>query len=183
MRRFPRITRCAALQIFLAVTCLAQYQYQPTARDQESLHKFLQQYLRKQGLDDNKTTRYSAAYVKLHGDAPQQVITYLQGNEWCGSGGCTMLVLARDGSSYRVISRTAITRLPIRILKSSTKGWHDIGVWVQGGGIQPGYEAKLSFNGKEYPTNPSVPPALELSGRVEGEVVIPSTAEAKALYP
>ena len=42
----------------------------------------------------------------------------------------------------------------------------------QGGGIQPGYEAELRFDGKTYPANPSVPPARPLKGKPEGEMLI-----------
>jgi hypothetical protein len=50
---------------------------------------------------------------------------------------------------------------------------------VQGGGIQPGYEAKLSFNGKTYPKNPSVPPAQRLTQQAVGKVVVPVTVREK----
>jgi|HubBroStandDraft_3_1064219.scaffolds.fasta_scaffold184111_2 hypothetical protein len=61
----------------------------------------------------------------------------------------------------------------IDFLDSKCSGWHDLGVWVQGGGIQPGYEASLSFNGKEYPSNPTVPPAQPLAKKVSGKLSCP----------
>ncbi len=183
MYRLLWIEGCAILFILLAAASFAQQQPQSPLPDQDSLEGFLRKYLREQNSNEYTTTQYSAAGVKLHGDTSRQVIVYLRGNGWCGSGGCTMLVLAPKRHSYRVISKTSITRLPIRTLKSRTNGWHDIGVWVQGGGIQRGYEAKLSFDGKQYPSNPSVPPAIKLTVKANGEVVIPSGAEGKALYP
>jgi hypothetical protein len=62
-------------------------------------------------------------------------------------------------------------------------GWHNLGVWVGGGGIQPGYEAELRFDGKKYPGNPSVPPARKTGKNASGTVVISSTQEEKALFP
>ena len=79
------------------------------------------------------------------------------------------LVLTPEGASYRVVTKIRITRPPIRVLATSSHGWHDIGVWVQGGGIQRGYEAKLQFDGKTYPSNPSSPPALPVAGKVGSE--------------
>jgi hypothetical protein len=149
---------------------------------EDSLKSFLRSYLTSRDLGDDNTTRYSFAVVRLHDEATQQVIVYVSGANWCGSGGCTLFVLTGDASSYRVIGRTPITRLPIRILASKTKGWHDIGVWVQGGGVQPGYEAALPFDGNQYPGNPSVPLARQVKGRVDGEVVISSNPEENALY-
>jgi len=97
------------------------------------------------------TTRYASAFVDLDGDNQPEVIVYIVGETWCGSGGCRMIVLKAKGSSYEVMSATSVTRLPIRVLDGESHGWHNISVWVQGGGIQPGYEAELSFNGQSYP--------------------------------
>ena len=93
-----------------------------------------------------------------------------------------MLVMAPKGASYRVVTATAVTQLPIRVLAAETNGWHDIGVWVQGGGIQTGYEADLPFAGETYPTNPSTPPARRLEGKAAGEIVVPVTAQGAPLY-
>jgi hypothetical protein len=67
-------------------------------------------------------------------------------------------------------------------LTTKTNGWHDITVLVQGGGMMRAYEARLSFDGSTYLTNPSVPPARELVEKALGEVVIPSTGEDKPLF-
>lgn len=157
-----------------------------------SLQGFLQAYLKNPVLGNIRSTRYFANFVDLKGDGAREAIVYIMDDEhqwfqhhWCGSGGCTMLVLAPTGSSYEVIARVTITRPPIRVLVTRSHGWHDIGVWVQGGGIQPGYEARLSFNGKTYPSNPSVLPARRLAKHIPGDTVIPLTAfeQAKPLYP
>jgi hypothetical protein len=128
------------------------------------------------------TTRYVAAFVDLRDDGTQEVVVYITGREWCGSGGCVMIVLAPMGSSYKVIAETTITKLPIRVLSTKSHGWHDIAVRVQGGGILHPYEAKLSFDGRKYPGNPSVPPAKRLTQRVTGPEVISLTAEGNLLY-
>jgi hypothetical protein len=52
---------------------------------------------------------------------------------------------------------------------------------VRGGGIQNGYEAVLAFNGKAYPSNPTVPPAQKSDGKAAGKVVVPT--ELKNLKP
>jgi hypothetical protein len=75
-----------------------------------------------------------------------------------------------------------ITNPPIRVLDQKLNGWHSLGVWVQGGGIQPGYEAELRFNGKSYPKNPSVPPARRADKNLAGEVVIKDADNPKRLW-
>jgi hypothetical protein len=91
-------------------------------------------------------------------------------------------VLAREGSSFRVVTRISITRLPVRVLATRSNGRHDITVRVRGGAIRPGYESDLPFDGKSYPTNPSVSPARRLREKVAGEIVLSSTKEGILLY-
>jgi len=82
---------------------------------------------------------------------------------------CSSLVLEPKGSSFKVITRTTITRLPIRVLSEKNKWLARFGGLGRGGGIRPGYEARLRFNGKKYPSNPSGPPAQRLQKKARGE--------------
>lgn len=147
--------------------------------EEATLRTFLRSYL-SDPLEDQKSTRYVAVAVSLT-DHERDVIVYFTDQYSCGSGGCTTLILAPDNASYRVVSSVTIVQLPIRVLNSTTKGWHDIGVWVQGGGIQPGYEAILSFDGKSYPENPSVEPARK-ADHAAGRVIISRNDEGVPLY-
>src|SRR5215472_1864137 len=148
--------------------CSAQTKQNPIAmsRDEESVRKYLQ------SRDHDKSTRYSLAFRDLNGDGIPEAIVYLIGQQWCGSGGCNLLVFQKNGASWKLITKMTITNPPIRIIDTKTNGWHNLGVWVQGGGIQPGYEAELRFNGKTYPRNPSVPPARRPAKGLSGEVLI-----------
>ncbi len=127
--------------------------------------------------------RYAYALVDLDGDGKPEVIVYLVGQAWCGSGGCQTLILARTESSYKVISRMTITQLPIRVLDRKSNGWRSLAVRVQGGGIQPGYEAELKFDGIKYPLNPSILPAEPIKEPAPGQIVIKSYDDVKPLYP
>src|SRR6266436_4416791 len=128
----------------------------PSAAANESLKRFLQEYVRLSHLEDDKATRYFHASVDLNGDGKKEVIVYLMGRWWCGSGGCPTLILEREADSYKVVTRTTVTRPPIKVLPTISNGWRSISVWVQGGGIRPGYEAELPFDGRTYPSNPSM---------------------------
>lgn len=145
------------------------------------LQDFLQNYVGTS--DGGKGTRYFAASVSLRDDDTRYVIVYLTEDGWCGSGGCTTLILERNGFNYRVVTKVTVSRPPVRVLNTKTNGWHDISVVVQGGGIVQSYEAKLSFNGKSYPVNPTVPPAQPLTTGTAGEVVVPMSASGEPLYP
>lgn len=126
--------------------------------------------------------KYIAAFRDLNGDGKQEAIVYLIGSGWCGSGGCNTLILARTGTSWKVISTMTVTRPPIRVLSETSHGWHSLGALVAGGGITRAYEAVLRFNGKSYPRNPTVSPAFPVKAP-EGDIVIPSSSNASALYP
>ncbi len=168
--------------MLLVACCLAQTQHQRSSIQEDSLKRFLQDYVGTPSSADNKTTLYFSAFVDLKDDGTQEVIVYLTGDGWCGSGGCTMLILAPKNSSYRVVTKIRITRPPIRILTTKMNGWHDVAVRVQGGGIMRAYEAKLSFDGRTYPSNPSSPPARRLVEKAAGEVVVPLAGEGTPLY-
>jgi hypothetical protein len=161
--------------LLLGTNCVAGAQVQPTSGEEASLKAFLQNW------DTDKTTRYVAAFRDLNGDGKPEAIVYLLG-KWCGSGGCTTLILTPDGGSWRIVTKITVVQLPIRVLANKTNGWDDIGVWVQGGGIQMGHEAELRFDGKSYPRNPSVPAAKRLKGKSGSEIVIESARGAVLLH-
>jgi hypothetical protein len=144
--------------------------------DEESIRKFLQTR------DNDKSTRYLTVFRDLNGDGTPEAIVYLIGQQWCGSGGCHLFILQKSAGSWKTITSMTITNPPIRILDRKLNGWHSLGVWVQGGGIQPGYEAELRFNGKTYPRNPSVPPARRAAKNLAGEVVIKDADNPKPLW-
>lgn len=136
----------------------------------------LKKYLKEEDVADDSMVRYVAAFIDLNDDGVKEVIVHIFAQNLCGTGGCPTLVLAQTDSSFRIVSRISITRPPIRVLHRRSKGWHDLTVWVQGGGIQPGYEVELPFDGDSYAVNPTVPPARRLNRDAKGEVAISGDA-------
>lgn len=108
--------------------------------------------------------RYRAAAADLNGDGRPEVLAYAESAGQCGSGGCTLYILARQGSDWRVVSRLSVTHPPIRVLESKTRGWRDLAVRVAGGGIHAGYAVRLRFDGRRYPGNPTLAPRLRPGG-------------------
>jgi hypothetical protein len=152
--------------------CLAQ----PDSRLEESLARYLRTF------DADRSTRYVAAFYDLSGGGKPDGIVYLVGRKWCGSGGCNTLVLAQSGNTWRIVSNQAITWPPIRVLEATSHGWHDISVWVRGGGVRPGYEADLRFDGETYRESPA-PGRGASNTQAPGEVMIPSAEGAKLIHP
>jgi hypothetical protein len=178
--RFATVLFWAAGSLLLA-DCKINGQPTVSPQSEDGLRTFLQDYLGGPSVE-NQETNFVAAFVDLNGDGTNEAVVYLSGTSWCGSGGCTTLILTQNERSWMVITKITITRLPIRVLSSTSNGWRNIAVRVQGGGIQLSHEAELLFNGSSYPTNPSAPPARRLNAQVPGQVLIPSSKGAKPLF-
>ncbi|WP_263418067.1 hypothetical protein [Terriglobus albidus] len=179
-------TLSTALLICVAVTGSLFAQKDLPARSasfRDPLKKFVRSVLNPDGnKDGNEDARIVFFQVPPKGKAKAIVLVYVIGSNWCGSGGCTLLILEPLESSFKVLGRLTIVQLPIWLLPSTTNGYPDIGVGVRGGRRTPvEYEAKLSFDGFMYPSNPSLPPAHRIPfGR--GRKIIVSTEDSVALY-
>lgn len=154
-----------------------------SSASEDTLKQFLEDYLRPGPGEDN-VVRYIDAAKDLNGDGRPEAIVHVRGRAWCGSGGCVTLILTPKDGTYRVVASIPITRPPIRVLNRVSNGWAHIGVWVSGGGITPGYEAELPFDGSTYPKNPSDPRFRRPGEKTPREVVIsPRQEEKKLVYP
>ena len=173
---------CMVCLLVSAAICIGQQPVLSTDDSDSALKRFLQKELTDPRFGTDTTTRFSSAIIKSNGITKEEIIIYISGRSWCGTGGCRLWILEPDGTSFKVIGEMIIVQLPIRVLRSISYGHFDIGVWVQGGGIQPGYEALLQFDGKSYPDNPSVTPARQLTEKVAGEVLIARGVEGELLY-
>jgi len=147
-----------------------------------SLKAFLQSYLSLGGrIPPDTTTRITTYRAKTGGGKTEEDIVYVSGQGWCGSGGCTLLIVEPSASSFKVVGRVTVVQLPVFLMPSMTHGYPDIGVTVRGIGVGSAYEAELSYDGISYPGNPSSPPSRPLKG-IKGKVVIANTKNSVALY-
>jgi hypothetical protein len=182
-------SRILGIAMLTIVSWLPAYSYQPSAnRTDESARGSVETFLK--SFDRDLKGRFIVGFADLNDDGKPEAIVHLTSSYRCGSGGCTTLILVRQGDSWRILTEVSVTRAPILVVVTKSHGWRSIGVWVQGGGIQTGYEAELRFDGKTYPENPSMAPAGRLAGASQGEVVIPSPAKrqhpmlrAKSAHP
>lgn len=174
------VRRAMICVLLLRASCSGQQQ--PSSSTIASLRYFLQAKF-----PHHKTIELRAAAADLHDDGRNEYIIHLTGRSRCGSGGCDMLVLVPKSQGFAILAGTTITRLPIRVPATKTAGRHDLGVVVGGGGIDPGHLARLRFNGRSYPNNPSVhpsvPPALPLHGEPAGKILLSEEPPAHPVYP
>jgi hypothetical protein len=134
--------------------------------------------IRREVGDDSFSYVYNM--VNLNNGTAPEVLVYISGPDYCGSGGCTSLVFARRGGDYRLVSRLSLTKIPIVVSSHRTNGWKDLIVFVAGGGIQPGYYAVLPFDGKKYPENPTTLPAAPLRSSVTGVAYLAGANKAQS---
>lgn len=137
--------------------------------DVTGVERFLRRYTA--GSRSGEEIRYRLGFADLNGDGRAEAIVYLLGG-WCGSGGCTTLILTPSTRGYRLLSAVRIVHLPIRVLHRRQNGWRSLSVRVHGGGITRAYDAELAFDGQRYPANPTIPPARQIETNTPGEVVI-----------
>jgi hypothetical protein len=168
----------------LAQTGFAQTDDQSLAGNRslvEPLRTFLQGYLNIEQEHPDRTTRVTLASVTSQNSGVTHIVVYISGLRWCGTGGCTLLILETDSRTYRVLGKVTVVRLPIRILTSSRGGHPDFGVRVHNDATQSGYDAAISFDGVSYTPNPSLPSVRRLRGG-QGKIIISRTNMSVPLY-
>ena len=188
-----RIQETLLTNFFLAVSAVhlagagAPQSPGPPPGDTESIRRFLIKYfVVPRGFDKDQKAQFLMSRAVLgRSDQRQEIVVYYEDKNYCGSGGCVLLILIPRGSSFEVIGRTTITRLPIRVLKTYSNGYHDLGVWLQGGGILPGHEALVPFDGRRYSSNPSTAPCRAVALGTPGNTLIARKAygHESLVYP
>ncbi len=96
---------------------------------------------------------------------------YLTGGDYCGSGGCVLLVARKTEAGFERVGRLTVVRTPVRVLDSRSHGLPDLAVGVAGGGATP-HEALIPFDGGRYASNPTVAPAKPIEGAAPGQTLI-----------
>ena len=89
--------------------------------------------------------------VDLNADNMDDAVVLLTGPNWCGSGGCTLLVFRGTPSSFKLVSKSTVTDTPIRVSDEQHEGWRTLVVHSRGIG-----DVAMRFDGKRYPANPSL---------------------------
>ncbi|WP_074928113.1 COG3650 family protein [Enterovibrio norvegicus] len=103
---------------------------------------------------DPVTYRWLTQDLNQDGQDELLVIT-----DWCGSGGCTLLVFANNKGDWQFNSRITLVHLPFQMSNATSQGWHNLIMPVGGGGAKPATHV-LKFNGQRYPGNPSIAPEV-----------------------
>lgn len=124
--------------------------YRPEAV--RTVQKFTQQQYAQDlqaGIIDSASKKFQLFEYDLNDDGIKEIFVALNGPYFCGSGGCSFLLLDATG---KLITSFTVTEAPFVVLPEKKNGYHNLMV----------YSDKawrvLSFDGKKYPSNPSVAP-------------------------
>lgn len=107
----------------------------------------------KNGIIDSASRKFQLFEYDLNEDGSKEIFVALNGSYFCGSGGCSFLLLDSSGN---LISNFTVSTRPFVVLPEKKNGYHHLMV----------YSNKawrvLQFDGKKYPSNPSILPAATL---------------------
>ncbi len=104
---------------------------------------------------------FEAAFADLNNDGINDGIVLLEGANWCGSGGCTLLVFeGLENGEYKLASKSTVASAPVYVLEATSQGWSDLSVYSSGKG-----QVVLKWGGSNYPSNPSLQPTLIIDSK------------------
>jgi hypothetical protein len=106
---------------------------------------------------DKRRFYYTA--VDINGDSLNEYFIAFANSYFCGSGGCTVLLL---NSEFKLKQSFTVVAYPIIILKDKTKGWNDLLMYSADA---PHVLKHIRGN---YPDNPSVEPVYK--GKIDNDL-------------
>ncbi|CAM3097712.1 COG3650 family protein [Vibrio mytili] len=112
---------------------------------------------------DPSNNQYRWLTYDLNDDGQQELLVQL---DWCGSGGCTLLIFENYEQAWRFNSRITLVQSPIMLGQQLSHGWRDLIFNVSGGRAQSANHV-MEYTGVSYPINPSMAPtatAEQVSG-------------------
>ena len=153
------------LSLLLTLTCAVD----STDDRSNELYAAIASYVQPLGLRWDSTTS-RVAWTDLNRDGIDDAVIYLSGSDWCGSGGCTVLVFeqmdeidAEEFGRFRPAAEISMVSGPIMVVR--TRGyWSDLIVSSENG------PRRLRFNGDSYPMSPAA--GTRVTGRMPRGTVL-----------
>jgi hypothetical protein len=133
-----------------------QYGINSSSKQTSDLVRLTLQDKLKADLEKNLIDSISRKFIffeyDLNDDGKKEIFVGLIGPYFCGSGGCSPYLLDNEGN---VITHFTVSDYPIVVDNNKTNGWKDL--LIRSGGK----DRIVKFDGKKYPSNPSILPALK----------------------
>lgn len=102
---------------------------------------------------DETSRKFIFFEYDLNDDGKKEIFVGLTGGYFCGSGGCTQYILDNQGA---ILSTFTVSDYPVVIDTNKTKDWKDLFI------LSKGKYHIVKFDGKKYPSNPSLLPELKV---------------------
>ncbi|MGD1941619.1 MAG: hypothetical protein ACFB0G_09925 [Leptolyngbyaceae cyanobacterium] len=125
-------------------------------------------------------SRFHSEFIDLNQDATEDALVLLGPPNWCGTGGCTLLVFEGVGEEFQLRSQISLVQTPLTVSERLTSGWQDLVLRIAGGGAVP-KTVLLSFEGQGYPPNPSLLDPLPADSPLVGTEVFPGLVDFRAI--
>jgi hypothetical protein len=117
-----------------------------------------------------KKSPYRSAGVDLNGDGQAEVMTLLEGDDWCANTGCTLAIFTSSKTGYRPVATIRRVWGPVTVTNERNNGWNDL---VVNTGLQSrNQRVRLRFGSDGYPGNAVTLTPMPSDIDVNGEVVI-----------
>lgn len=111
----------------------------------------------KSDLDKNLIDSLSRKFIffeyDLNGDSQNEIFVGLTGPYFCGSGGCSIMLMDNKGNE---ITNFTVSDFPVVIDNNQSKDWKDLFI------LSGGKYHTMKFDGKKYPSNPTLQAELKI---------------------
>jgi hypothetical protein len=145
--------------LILSFLVLRPNSYCPEIQNQDEVKKITAFLLTEFGEKSDLPRRFIYNKVDLNEDGKNEFLIGLMGPDFCGTGGCTMLV---TNPELKVITKMTLVEYPVYLGSDSadekTNGYKNL--YLRTGKV--GF-VKIAWNGKSYPSNPSLQPKISES--------------------
>lgn len=141
-------------------------------KTQNNLTEALNSYLQELGANVETEQTYKTEYIDLNDDGIKDALVLMNTPDWCGTGGCSLFIFQGGENKFEFLSSSSLINQPFTVSETKTNGWRNLIVEVRGGGATP-QTVTLEFDGKFYPSNPSLEPPITEETTVEGVKVFP----------
>jgi hypothetical protein len=103
---------------------------------------------------DSSARKFVFSEMDLNADGQNEIFVGFTGGYFCGSGGCTIMLLDNKGIA---ITQFTVSEYPVIVDNNKTNGWSDLII------NSNGKNHLMKFDGKKYPSNPSVQPVYKMT--------------------
>ena len=117
-----------------------------------------------------KKSPYRSVGFDLDGDGQAEILTLLEGEDWCAKTGCTLAIFTSGKTGYRPVATIRRVWGPVTIANERNNGWNDL--VVNTGLPSRDQRVRLRFGANGYPGNAVTLTPMPRDIEITGEVVI-----------